>query len=169
MNKVTPEIINAINLSAEKNGSLSQLAVKINVSHGTLSRYISGKVKNIHPATWRQLLPEIYPFLPPDYVRSYVPGFGTQHTKMSEKTPGQPKKCFECFSREDGIVLKYSGPHGIVLTVEVSSDNLQLLALMQQADKMNLMEQVYQAFEDIYNDQSKRFSAAPLEIPRKRG
>lgn len=63
MNEVTPEIIRAIKILAEKSGSLSLLAARININHGTLSRYISGRVKKIHPATWRLLEPEILPYL----------------------------------------------------------------------------------------------------------
>lgn len=163
MNKVTPEIVHAINSAAEKNGSLSQLAAKIKVSHGTLSRYISGKVKKISPLTWDQLLPEIAEFLPTDYISAYSPGHGIRHTIISRGEAGK-KVQFECTSKEGGIELVYRGPHGVVLTINVPRENLQLLALIGDSGKENLMAHVYQFFEDFYNAKAKEYSAEPLEI-----
>jgi len=164
MNKVTPEIVRAINSAAEKSGSLSQLAAKIKVSHGTLSRYISGKVKKISPLTWDQLLPEIAEYLPSDYISVYSPGHGTRHTKLISRSKEGAKVQFECTSKEGGIELMYKGPHGVVLTANVPRENLQLLALMGDSGKENLMLHVYQAFEEFYNARAKEFSADPLEV-----
>ncbi len=167
MNKITPEIIKAINSAVDKCGSLSQVAARTNVSHATLSRYISGKVRNIHPATWEQLLPVIADFLPPDYIHVYEPGHGVGRARLWTESEKSRKfedaiQAFQVISKEGGVVLMYRGVHDVTLTVEVTSDNLQLLALMDKFSQEKMMQKLYLEFEKIFNSYAKQKNAAPL-------
>lgn len=64
MPKITPEIRQALSFLIESEGSALEVSRKTNISHSTISKYLSGQIQKINQANWRLLEPLLLPFLP---------------------------------------------------------------------------------------------------------
>lgn len=71
MPNITEEIIMALNKAADAKGSDFEIAKMAGISHSTLSKYKSGAIKKINPATWAMIYPILKPYLPEDIVQEF--------------------------------------------------------------------------------------------------
>ena len=128
MKKIPDEIITAIKLAKEQCGSLSELAKKTEVSHGTLSKYLNGKITSIQLSTWKQLLPHIISFLPADFK---VQVEGTQYAIRKQTTTTEiwrNEEYFRLFGNElptRPLIEKF-----LIEKIKTYHDDMKLLILL---------------------------------------
>ena len=64
MRKVEVDFIRAVSLAIEEVGGLNEFSRLVGLDSGSVSKWISGHTKTIHPSTWTKIEPLVSPHLP---------------------------------------------------------------------------------------------------------